>query len=340
MTDKQGKILLNHGSGGKMTHELIENLFIRSFNNESLNARSDAAILKINDQYFAFTTDSYVIDPLIFPGGDIGKLAVCGTVNDLSVSGANPLYISASFIIEEGFPMELLERIVSSMASEAKVAGVKIVTGDTKVVDKGKCDKLFINTAGIGSVVKGYENIHKGTDIIPGDHIIINGYIGDHEASIISARNLLPLKSAIISDCCCLNQVIRKLLETNLKIKFMRDATRGGLGTVLNEVVNNKPFGIEIDESAIPVREQVNAICEILGFDPLYMANEGKFVLIVDPDDSEQAIRIINNATTDKSASLIGKITGTSQGRVLLNTGIGGKRIIDIPVGEQLPRIC
>jgi hydrogenase expression/formation protein HypE len=332
--------LLNHGSGGKMTHELIEQLFIRNFNNEKLNARSDAAILEIDGQLLAFTTDSYVIDPLFFPGGDIGKLAVCGTVNDLSVSGAVPLYISASFIIEEGFPFELLEKIVASMASEAKFASVDIVTGDTKVVDKGKCDKLFINTAGIGSVVKGFENIHKGTDIKVGDKIIINGNIGDHEAAIISARNLLPLKSEIKSDCSSLNHIIHSLLKNNLRIKFMRDATRGGLGTVLNEIVKDKSFGVEIDEDSIPVREQVKAICEILGFDPLYMANEGKFVLIVDPNDSEKVINIINESDKDGKASLIGEITVTSPGMVLLNTGIGGKRIIDMPVGEQLPRIC
>jgi len=340
MSEEQKKILLNHGSGGKITHELIEKLFIKNFSNERLNARSDAAILEIDGQYLAFTTDSYIIDPLFFPGGDIGKLAVCGTVNDLAVSGAVPLYISASYIIEEGFPMELLEKIVESMASEAKIAGVEIVTGDTKVVDKGKCDKLFINTAGIGLIFKGYEKIHTGLDIKPGDKIIINGYIGDHESAIISARNLLPLKSEIISDCCCLNHVIHSLLKNNLRVKFMRDATRGGLGTVLNEVVEDKLFGLEINENSIPIREQVKAICEILGFDPLYMANEGKFVIIVDSNDSDKVISILNEENKNEKASLIGEITLSSHGMVLLNTGIGGKRIIDMPVGEQLPRIC
>jgi hydrogenase expression/formation protein HypE len=335
-----GKILLNHGSGGTLTHDLIDNLFVNYFDNEILRVKADSSVVEMYKGLFACTTDSYVIDPLFFPGGDIGKLAICGTVNDLAVSGAKPLYISAAFIIEEGFSMELLEKIVSSMQAEAEKAGVKIIAGDTKVVNKGKCDKIFINTTGIGTVADEHRHIHKGGRILAGDKIIINGNIGDHEAAIISARNLLPLKSDIVSDCKSLNYIIERILLSGNHIKFMRDATRGGLGGILNEIVNKRDIGIELDEKNIPINEQVKSICEILGFDPLFMANEGKFVVVVAEKDANKVLDIIKQDADFLNAAIIGEVVDKPKGMVLLKTEIGGKRIIDVPAGEQLPRIC
>lgn len=346
------KILLSHGSGGKLSHKLISELFMKYFDNPILKAKTDSAILDIfqfiNTQYtirdtqyqLSFTTDSYVVDPIFFPGGNIGKLAVCGTVNDLSVSGAEPVYLSSSFIIEEGFLFKDLEIIVKSMADEAKKAGVVIVTGDTKVVDKGKCDKIFINTSGIGILKEKNKNISYGTDIHTGDKVIVNGYIGDHGIAILSSRNALNVKTEINSDCASLNKIIQKALDVSDKIKFIRDATRGGLATVLCELVETMKFGIELNETTLPVRENVRGLCELLGFDPLYIANEGKFVMVVGKNDAEKVLNVLKKDKLGKHSVIIGEIVKTHNGKVVLNTEIGGKRIIDMIVGEQLPRIC
>jgi hydrogenase expression/formation protein HypE len=337
---KNDKILLNHGSGGKMTHELIGSLFVKYFDNEILQNQTDSAILNVDSNLLAFTTDSYVVDPVFFPGGNIGKLAVCGTVNDLSVSGAKPLYLSCGFILEEGLLLSELETIVKAMAEEAKKANVKIVTGDTKVVDKGKCDKIFINTSGIGLLEEKRKGISFGTGIKAGDKIIINGTIGDHGTAILCARNSIEYTNSVLSDCAPLNKMIAKVLEKSEKIKFMRDATRGGLATVLCELAEKHNFGIELIEDSIPVQESVRGLCEIFGFDPLYMANEGKVVMIIGNEDAEKVLEILKNDDYGKNAAIIGEITESNNGMVVINTGIGGRRIIDMLAGEQLPRIC
>jgi hydrogenase expression/formation protein HypE len=337
---KDDKVLLGHGSGGKLSHDLISNLFVKYFKNEYLNKQTDAAIVEIGEKQLSFTTDSFVVDPIFFPGGDIGKLAVCGTVNDLAVSGATPLFLSAGFIIEEGFPFNDLETIVSSMATESQKAGVIIVTGDTKVVDRGKCDKIFINTAGIGKIAEQNLHIGEASNIKPGDKIIINGSIGDHGMAVLAARKELNIQSDIRSDCASLNGLIQNVLETTNGIKFMRDATRGGLATVLAELAEKKNFGVTIEESQLLVGQKVKAFCELLGFDPLYVANEGKVVIVVDADSAEKLIRVMTEHEFGRDARIIGEITGNYPGRAFINTGIGGKRIIDMLAGEQLPRIC
>jgi len=337
---KNDKILLNHGSGGKMTHELIGSLFVKYFDNEILQNQTDSAILNVDSNLLAFTTDSYVVDPVFFPGGNIGKLAVCGTVNDLSVSGAKPLYLSCGFILEEGLLLSELETIVKAMAEEAKKANVKIVTGDTKVVDKGKCDKVFINTSGIGLLGEKRKGISFGIGIKAGDKIIINGTIGDHGTAILCARNSIEYTNSVLSDCAPLNKMISNVLEKSEKIKFMRDATRGGLATVLCELAEKHDLGIELIEDSIPVQESVRGLCEIFGFDPLYMANEGKVVMIVGNEDAGKVLGILKNDEYGKNAAIIGEITESNKGMVVVNTGIGGRRIIDMLAGEQLPRIC
>jgi len=337
---KNDAILLNHGSGGKMTHDLIGSIFIKYFDNEILRDQTDSAILNIDSTLLAYTTDSYVVDPIFFPGGNIGTLAVCGTVNDLSVSGAKPLYLSCGFIIEEGLLFSDLEIIVKSMAEEAANAGVKIVTGDTKVVDRGKCDKIFINTSGIGLLNENKKKISFGTEIKVGDKIIVNGNIGDHGTAILCARNSIEYTNSVLTDCAPLNKIIAKVLEGSDQINFMRDATRGGLATILCELSEKHNFGIELMENSIPVQESVRGLCEIFGFDPLYMANEGKVVMIVGNEDAEKVLGILNKDEWGKNAAIIGEITEANKGMVAMNTGIGGKRIIDMLAGEQLPRIC
>lgn len=338
--DNKDRILLGHGSGGKLTHDLISGLFMHHFSNPHLLGQTDAAIVGRDGARLAFTTDSYVVDPVFFPGGNIGKLAVCGTVNDIAVSGAIPLYISAGFIIEEGYPYADLEAIVAAMASEAEKAGVSIVTGDTKVVPRGKCDKIFINTAGVGYIEPRHEHIGFGTQIRPGDRILINGTIGDHGMAILAARQELNLTSHIESDCASLNGLIREILESADGVRFMRDATRGGLATVLTELAGRTGLGISIDESAIPVSPKVRAICEILGFDPLFVANEGKVVIVADQQASEKVLSIMQNHPLGRNASIIGGMTAEYAGTAWMNTAIGGKRILDMLSGEQLPRIC
>jgi hydrogenase expression/formation protein HypE len=331
-------ILLNHGAGGLLTHSLIKDIIISELKNEILIQQTDAAILSNSSDKFAFTTDSYVVDPIFFPGGDIGKLSVAGTVNDLAVSGAVPKYLSLSFIIEEGFPIDDLKRIIQSISDTAKEANVKIVTGDTKVVNRGKADKIFINTSGIGVLNQKHEHISYGSKIISGDKIIINGTIADHGTAILSARENLG-SSNIKSDCAPLNNLVSDLLNENINIKFMRDATRGGLGTVLKEIANEN-FGIMIEEEQIKIKDEVRGLCEIVGFDPLFLANEGKIVFIISSEDSEKAIKILRKNKYGTEASIIGEITSDNPDKVILNTSIGGRRMIDMLAGEQLPRIC
>ena len=336
----EDRILLGHGSGGKLMHQLLDDLFFKYFGNKELIKRTDSAILKIPESNIAFTTDSYVVDPLFFPGGNIGKLAICGTINDLAVSGAQPQYISTGFIIEEGFSLTKLEEIVQEMAHEAKIAGVQIVTGDTKIVNKGKADKVFINTSGIGTVKNEYKHIAEGKQIKPGDLLFINGTLGDHAMAVLTAREDLPLKTDIQSDCACLHHLIKKILDSGIRVKFIRDLTRGGLATVFDEITSGKNFGMEINEKDIPVNESVKALCEILGFDPLYLANEGKVLFVIESADESVMKEMLYNDVHGKSGSMIGKITNNYKGEVIMNSIIGGKRLIKMLAGEQLPRIC
>jgi hydrogenase expression/formation protein HypE len=340
MIQPDKKILLSHGSGGTQSRRLIRDLFFHAFDNDILNTESDSALCTIPSENLAFTTDSFVVDPLFFPGADIGKLAVCGTVNDLSVSGAVPKYLSAAFIIEEGLDYEILEKVVYSMAETAKQAGIRIVTGDTKVVNRGKCDRLFITTTGIGELQPGYRPISTGAAIEPGDIILINGFIADHGCAVISARNELKVEANIESDCAPLNALIQQVLDAGIRVRFMRDATRGGLATVLAEMVQGRSFGAEIIEDEILLRESVRGMCEFFGFDPLYVANEGKVVMIVHPEDAEKAVSLMRKNAYGKHARIIGKVVYDHHGIAALQTRIGGRRIIDMIAGDQLPRIC
>lgn len=333
-------ITLNHGSGGRVTHDLISGLFLKYFGNPSLNGLTDSAIFEAGLQTVAFTTDGYVVDPIFFPGGNIGKLAICGTVNDLAVSGAKPAYLSSSFIIEEGFAIDQLETIVKTMADEAKNAGVQIVTGDTKVVNKGKCDKIFITTSGVGFVKPEFKDISSGVNVKPGYKIMVNGSLGDHAIAILASRESLKFETEVKSDCAALNHLIQKILNSCPDIAFMRDATRGGVGTVACELASKTGLGILLEEKNIPVKDNVQAICEIFGFDPLFLANEGKFLLVVPENRTEEVLSILKNDKLGTEASIVGTMTSENQSRVVLKTFTGGKRIIDMPAGIQLPRIC
>jgi hydrogenase expression/formation protein HypE len=333
-------IMMSHGNGGQMMHDLIGNLFLKWFDNPLLRNMSDATFIPAGNSEIAFTTDSFVVDPLFFPGGDIGKLSVCGTVNDLAVSGADPRYISVAMILEEGLSMEILEKIVKSLAAEAHDTGVMIVTGDTKVVPRGKCDKIFINTAGIGYR---YENKADSEDkkaIRPGDQILINGTIGDHGMAVMSMRESFSFRSDIRSDCASLHRMIRRITSQCHGVRFMRDPTRGGVATVLSEIVENKDFGIFLDEDKLPVTPSVFALTEILGMDPLHVANEGKVIVVIDPAEADLALELMRSDLLGRDASIIGTVTGDFPGKVLLNTKTGGRRFIGKLVGDPLPRIC
>lgn len=335
---KHKNIALAHGSGGKLTHELVRKLFLPNFNNTALSLLGDSALLDINGTKLAFTTDSYVVKPLFFPGGDIGKLAVNGTINDLAVVGAEPMFLSAGFIIEEGFEMTLLEKIVSSMREMNALTGVEIVTGDTKVVERGNVDGLYINTCGIGIVD---DKINLSTSLIEvGDKIIISGTIGDHGLAVLSERESLGFTPSIKSDCAPLAGLIKKVLASGAHIKFMRDPTRGGLATTLNEIVNAQKYGIVIEEQIIPINDGVRALCEILGYDPLYIANEGKVVIVVSAHDADKVCDTLKEDSLGRDAAIIGEVIAELAGKVCLKTGIGGTRSIDMLVGDQLPRIC
>jgi hydrogenase expression/formation protein HypE len=333
-----GFVTLNQGSGGKLTHELIEKVFVKRFG--MTEPLTDSAIIEDSGYTFAFTTDSYVVDPLFFPGGNIGKLAVCGTVNDLAVSGADPRYIAVSFIIEEGFPLSDLVVIAESIAEEALKAGVKIVTGDTKVVDKGKCDKLFITSSGTGMLKPGMEHISTGTRIKPGDKLIINGPLGNHAIAVLGARNKLSFSTPVISDCASLNHLISNVLQSCNGINFMRDLTRGGLATVLNELAGMTGYGITIDEASVPVEDPVKGLCEMLGFDPLYLANEGKVLIVAAAGEAAKVLNILRSDPSGKYSEIIGEIIPDKKKLVVLNTSVGGRRILDMLSGQQLPRIC
>ncbi|RUT03213.1 hydrogenase expression/formation protein HypE [Dulcicalothrix desertica PCC 7102] len=336
-------ITLAHGSGGKAMHDLIDDIFVNTFNNSYLAPLEDQATFEIaalmqHGDKLAFTTDSYVVDPLFFPGSDIGELAVNGTVNDLAVSGAKPLYLTCSVILEEGFPVETLRRIVKSMQNAAIKAGVQIVTGDTKVVPKGAADKIFINTTGIG-VISNKVNIST-QNIRPGDVVLINGELGNHGTSILIARGELALDSNIESDCQPLNDLVATIIEACPDIHAMRDVTRGGLATVLNEFASSANVSIRLDEAAIPVQEQVKGVCEILGFDPLYLANEGKLVVVLKREDADTVLSAMKSHPAGLNACVVGEVIEKPEGIVLLKTGFGAERIVDMLVGDQLPRIC
>ncbi|MGA1839178.1 MAG: hydrogenase expression/formation protein HypE [bacterium] len=332
------KILLAHGSGGMLSQKLLEDHFLASFLNPILGALDDGAIFNINSQRLCMSTDTYVVDPIFFPGGDIGKLAVCGTINDLAMCGGKPLFLSVGVIIEEGFLIEDLDRIISSMANTAKEAGVSIVTGDTKVVPKGKGDKIFINSTGIGVVE--YSGNVSGMNAQTGDKIILSGTIGDHGMAVMSKREGLGFSGGIYSDVAYLNKMVEGILNVSPNIHCMRDPTRGGIASVLNELAEKSKKTFHIDEEAIPVRPQVLGACEILGIDPMYVANEGKMLAIVAPDDTNEVMNSIRSHPLGKEASIIGQVGEDSRGEVILNTVIGGKRVLDRPAGEILPRIC
>ncbi|MRX52953.1 hydrogenase expression/formation protein HypE [Bacillus idriensis] len=332
------RISLAHGEGGELTHHLIQDVFIQLFGH-SEQTQLDSAVLAFPSQTIAVTTDSFVVNPLFFPGGNIGRLAVTGTVNDLAVSGAIPLFMTAGFIIEEGFPLNDLKKIVKSMAAEALKAGVKIVAGDTKVVEKGSADGLFINTAGIGEI---RDHRLKSEEIREGDCVIINGTIGDHGISILSARQELGLLTDVKSDCTSLNQLIHELMKEIDGIRIMRDPTRGGLATTLVELCEDFHFTVELDEIAVPIRKDVRGACDILGFDPLYLANEGKVVIIVDENQKQKVLTILKNHENGQNACVIGQVTSCQNqgGKLLLKTPIGTTRRLHRLAGMILPRIC
>ena len=332
------KILLDHGSGGRSSHELIERFFVPRFQNPFLNEMNDSAVFDLKGGKLAFTTDSYVVDPIFFPGGDIGSLSVCGTVNDLAMRGARPYYLSVGFIIEEGFPLSDLEQILESMERVAKEAGVQVVTGDTKVVPKGAADKIFINTSGIGLVPEGI-NI-AGQNARPGDLVLISGTIGDHGLTILSKREGLSFESSLKSDAAPLNRLVREMLQAGSQIHVLRDPTRGGLATTLNEIARQSRMGIEIYEEAVPIRGSVVAAAEILGLDPFYIANEGKLIAILPPAQAEAVLAAMKKNAYGQEAAVIGEVKAENSGKVVMKTIIGGKRLMDMLAGEQLPRIC
>jgi len=333
-------ITMSHGNGGLYMLRLIEDLFLRCFPGDGIDRQGDSAILQPGSRDIAFTTDSFVVDPLFFPGGDIGSVAVCGTLNDLAVSGARPLFLSTGFILEEGFPMADLRRIVQSMAREAEKAGVRIVTGDTKVVNAGKCDKIFINTTGIGSIEERYRTTGTGKLVQPGDRIILNGPPGEHGMAILQERGIFAFRTKLKSDCACLYPMIRDVLKIADGVHFMRDATRGGVATVLNEIASKCNTGVEIDEMALPVNHEVSAVCELLGLDPLYVANEGKVIIVAEAAEAKAVVRAMKKTGTGRNAAIIGEITREHPGQAFLKSRSSGKRILDVLMGDQLPRIC
>lgn len=332
------KILLAHGSGGKLSHDLIKQIFLPHLRNPLLEPLDDSA--KIPDPHgaIAFTTDSYVVNPIFFPGGDIGKLAVCGTVNDLSMVGAVPSHLSLSIILEEGFPIEQLKQIVSSIHETAEQAKVNIVTGDTKVVEHGAADQLFINTAGIGWMRPGISL--SSSNARPGDIILLSGYIGDHELAVLSQREGFRFGGELQSDCAPLNDLVGKMLDACPSVRCMRDPTRGGLATTLNEIAWTSDVGMVIEEGKVPLRESVKGISELLGLDPLYLANEGKLIAICPPDEAERLLDVMKGHPLGKDAEFVGRVTEENRRRVTLHTLIGGNRILDMLTGGQYPRIC
>ena len=336
--DRYPQVLLAHGGGGQLMHQLIERLFAPAFGAAGLTSRHDGALLALEPGRLAFTTDSYVVRPLFFPGGDIGTLAVNGTVNDLAMCGARPLYLSAGFILEEGLPMETLWRVVQSMQRAAREAGVTIVTGDTKVVDRGKGDGVFINTAGVGLVPA--DRVIAPTAVRPDDAILVSGDLGRHGMAIMAAREGLAFESAIESDCAPLARPVQALFDAGVGVRCLRDLTRGGLASALVEIAEASGLRVHIEERAVPVREDVRGACEILGFDPLCVANEGRFVAFVAPGDAARALEILRAHPVSAGAARIGSVTSDQPALVTLRSAIGSTRIVDMLSGEQLPRIC
>lgn len=333
----EDRILLAHGSGGRLAHELVEKSFLQALSNPYLEKLEDSAVFEAGGR-LAFTTDSYVVNPIFFPGGDIGKLAICGTVNDLAMSGARPLFLSLAFIIEEGLPKDELEKVVASVKQATEEAGVKIVTGDTKVVNRGSADRLFINTAGIGAIPEGV-NI-AAANAQPGDKVILSGTIGDHGIAVLSQREGLRFTTNLESDCAPLGDLVAEMLSAGGNIHCLRDPTRGGLATTLNELAGQSQVTIRISEPEIPVREEVLAACELLGLDPLYIANEGKLVAIVPPQGAEKVLQAMRKNKYGQKAAIIGEVEGGKPGRVVMKTSLGTSRIVDMLAGDLLPRIC
>jgi hydrogenase expression/formation protein HypE len=329
---RRDRILLAHGGGGSLTRELIEELFLAKFDNPLLRPLDDSAVV----DGFAFTTDSYVVSPFVFPGGDIGKLAICGTVNDLAVTGAQPLWLSLSLILEEGLLIADLQRIVESIRATAADAGVQIVTGDTKVVERGKCEGLYINTAGIGRVVArvGCANVQ------PGDAVILSGALGEHGVAVMSQRSGIAFQTSVVSDCAALWPLVKTILETNAEVHAMRDPTRGGLAAAACDIARASNVAIRLDEKALPVSREVHGACELLGLDPLTIANEGKLLLFCRRADADKVLAAMKGHSLGKNAVVIGEVHEKPKGMVLLRTTIGGERIVDMPTGEDLPRIC
>jgi hydrogenase expression/formation protein HypE len=335
---REDRITMSHGAGGKATQTLVEAIFLEAFRNPLLEPLEDGASLRIGDSRLALTTDSYVVSPLFFPGGDIGDLAVNGTVNDLSMTGATPLYLTAGFILEEGFPVDDLTRIVTSMAKAASEAGVQIVTGDTKVVERGKADGCYINTAGVGLIAP---DVNLGVaHARPGDVIMVSGPIGDHGVTVMLARGELDLEADVISDTAPLNGLVADLLESTTGIRALRDATRGGVATILNEIARAADVGVLVSEDAIPVRTPVRGAAELLGIDPMYVACEGRMVVVVDESGAEPALAALRAHPLGAEAAAIGRVTAEPAGIVQLRTAFGGTRIVDLLVGDPLPRIC
>ncbi len=328
-------ITLDYGSGGKKTSRLIEKQIVPRFRNEALKSLGDGAVIPGGEE-LAFSTDSFVVDPLFFPGGNIGKLAVCGTVNDVAMCGAEPRYLSCSLIIEEGLPVETLERVLETMGEAALTAGVQIVTGDTKVVDRGRGDKLYINTAGIGIMKHRLPGLSAAK---PGDAVLVSGTVGDHGTAVMLARSGM-MQGEIKSDCAALNRLTEAMLQSCAGVRILRDPTRGGLATTLNEFTEGQNFGIELDEKAIPVRREVRAACDLLGLEPLYCANEGKLVCLCAREDAEKLVQVMRTLPEGADAAVIGQVTEEAAGKVVMRTGLGGRRILQKLAGAQLPRIC
>jgi hydrogenase expression/formation protein HypE len=330
-------ITMAHGSGGRLAHELLNRLVVDKLSNPLLDPLTDSASLSLGGTPVAFTTDSYVVKPLFFPGGDIGKLGVCGTINDLAVMGAKPLYLSLALIIEEGLPEETLARVIDSIRESSRAEGVEVVTGDTKVVEKDSGDQLFLNTAGIGVSIR--ESLLAPGSIKAGDLVVLSGSIGDHGIAVMSEREGLTFETTVVSDCASVYPLVEKLLQERRDVKFLRDPTRGGLATTLNEICSDTGLGIRIEENSIPIKEPVLAACELLGLDPLYVANEGKLVAVIGKDDAARAVDLMRELPVGAEAGIIGEIvTGVS--RVELHTAVGGARVVDMLTGEHLPRIC
>jgi hydrogenase expression/formation protein HypE len=334
----QDIVTMDHGGGGRAARELIEHCFLPRFDNPYLQKMDDSAVVTLGADRLAITTDSYVVDPIFFPGGDIGSLAVHGTVNDLSVQGARPVFLSAAFILEEGFEVADLERILDSMAESARRAEVSIVTGDTKVVPRGRCDKIYVNTTGVGLVEDG---VHvSGSNARINDRLILSGSAGDHGIAVLSQREGLRFDTELVSDSAPLNRLVGEMLSVTRTIHAMRDPTRGGVAASLNEIASQSNVGIVIREAAIPVKEGVRSACEILGLDPLYVANEGKLLAFVGPEDADKVLETIRQNPLGREAQIIGEVVSTHPGQVVMKTRVGGTRIVDMPLGEQLPRIC